>query len=373
MSENIYLDNAATTPIDTDVKEILINLLDVFHNPSQPYSPSSFVKKKINEARKIIADCINASPEEIFFTSGGTESNNTVIYQMLNHKKKKSIIISDIEHHSVINPCKFIKKMGYIVKNINVNSKGYIDSNDFINTIDENTVIASIMYANNEIGTIQNIKKLASIAHEKGILFHTDAVQAVGHLHLDVKELDVDFLSASAHKFNGPKGIGFLYVKKGINFSPLIYGGAQELNMRAGTENAPLIYAMAIALKKNLEILNSSQQHLNELYDLFIKKLKLYKIDFVENSTNDGLPGLVNISINNQNGETLLHRLDLKKIQISTGSACDSVNNQVSHVIKALNVDKRYSEGTIRISFGKENTKEEAIKIADELNNIING
>lgn len=371
MNNLIYLDNAATTEIDEEVKQIITQMFDLFYNPSQPYSKSNLLKKKLKEARKIIAECINASPEEIFFTSGGTESNNTIVFQMLKYEKNNSILTSNIEHKSIIAPCNFIEKLGYKVIRVNVNSNGVVVPDLFKKCIADDTKLSSVMIVNNEIGTIQNIKSLAKIAHEKGVLFHTDAVQALGHIKIDVKELDVDFLSASAHKFNGPKGIGFLYIKNGTNFQPMIYGGMQEMNRRAGTENIPYIYGMAIALKKNINQINDNCSHLCSLYDTFINRLKIYKIDFIENSTNKGVPGLVNISLKYQNGESILHRLDFKNIFVSTGSACDSINNQISHVIKAINVDPAYSEGTIRISFGKNNTLEDAVKVADELYNIV--
>lgn len=371
MNNLIYLDNAATTEIDEEVKQVITHMFDLFYNPSQPYSKSHLLKKKLKEARKIIAECINASPEEIFFTSGGTESNNTIVFQMLKYEKNNSILISNIEHKSISAPCDFIEKLGYKIIKVNVNSNGVVESDLFKKCIADDTKLSSVMIVNNEIGTIQNIKSLAKIAHEKGVLFHTDAVQALGHIKIDVKELDVDFLSASAHKFNGPKGIGFLYIKNGTNFQPMIYGGMQEMNRRAGTENIPYIYGMAIALKNNINQINDNYTHLCSLYDTFINRLKIYKIDFIENSTNKGVPGLVNISLKYQNGESILHRLDFKNIFVSTGSACDSINNQISHVIKAINVDPAYSEGTIRISFGKNNTLEDAIKVADELYNIV--
>lgn len=371
MNNLIYLDNAATTEIDEEVKQIITHMFDLFYNPSQPYSKSKLLKKKLKEARKIIAECINASPEEIFFTSGGTESNNTIVFQMLKYEKNNSILISNIEHKSISAPCDFIEKLGYKIIKVNVNSNGLVELDLFKKCIADDTKLSSVMIVNNEIGTIQNIKSLAKIAHEKGVLFHTDAVQALGHIKIDVKELDVDFLSASAHKFNGPKGIGFLYIKNGTNFQPMIYGGMQEMNRRAGTENIPYIYGMAIALKNNINQINDNYTHLCSLYDTFINRLKIYEIDFIENSTNKGVPGLVNISLKYQNGESILHRLDFKNIFVSTGSACDSINNQISHVIKAINVDPAYSEGTIRISFGKNNTLEDAIKVADELYSIV--
>ena len=374
----IYLDNAATTKLSLSAfEEMKKYLVNEFANPSQPYSFSKNSKIAIKNARKIIAECINASPEEIFFTSGGTESNNWAIKCIGNDSDNKVFFISKIEHHSVLNACDHVSKHYEL---IDVNKEGIISIHDLaekLNDIKEyvsscDVSLVSAMMANNEIGTVQPIKELASVAHRYGAYFHTDAVQCLGHIKIDVKELNVDMLSASAHKFNGPKGIGFLYVKKGTLLSALLNGGSQEKGYRAGTENVASIVGMATALKENVEKLAEHAKHLKLLEEAFISKLNENKIDYIRNGSVNGLPGLVNISIKNSNGEMLLHRLDLMGIFISTGSACDSVNNQVSHVIKAIKVPKEYAEGTIRISFGKENTIADAIAVADALKKILN-
>ena len=230
--------------------------------------------------------------------------------------------------------------------------------------------IASIMLVNNEIGTIEPITELAEMAHKENVLFHTDAVQALGHIPVDVKKLDVDLLSASAHKFNGPKGIGFLYVKKGVSMSPYIDGGKQELGLRAGTENVASIVGMAVALKNNIEKLNENSRYIRYLESMLIQGLVDAKIDFVRNGINH-VPGNLSLSFKGYEGEMLLHRLDLLGICISTGSACDSVNTQVSHVLKAIRLDKEYAEGTIRISLGKNNTESEVQEILNAIIKII--
>ena len=227
------------------------------------------------------------------------------------------------------------------------------------------------MFANNEIGTIQPIKKLAEIAHKHRCLFHTDAVQAVGHVKLNVHEIDVDMLSASAHKFNGPKGIGFLYIKKGVQIAPFMDGGSQEAGRRAGTENVAFIVAMSMALKNNCRQMTENDNHLKKLEAVLLEKLDEEGIDYIRNGSQNHIPGNISLSFKECEGEMILHRMDLKGIYISTGSACDSANTQVSHVIKAIKVPNEYAEGTVRISFGKNNTEEEAIALADALINII--
>ena len=369
----IYADNAATTKLDLEAfTEMETFLLDKFANSSQQYSFAKYSKQALKEARKVIADCINAEPEEIYFTSGGSESNNWALKKFGASGNDKIVYASNIEHKSILN----IKDYNLDVNLLNVNKKGIVSKKDLIEKLKSNTtantdLLVSIMVANNEIGCIEPIKELVNIVHSYGGIFHTDAVQAVGHTKIDVKDLGVDMLSASAHKFNGPKGIGFLYIKKGTLINSLIDGGSQEQGIRGGTENVAAIVAMAIALKNNKNYLNENQKKLRNLHKILIDKLIEQDIDFIENSNINGLPGLVNISIHNENGEAILHRLDLKKIIISTGSACDSVVNQISHVISAIKVPKKYASGTIRVSFGKYNTEDEAKKIADEIVKIV--
>ena len=368
----IYADNAATTALDIDAFEAMKPyLLKEYGNASQPYSFARTAKKALAAARKTIADCIGAQPEEIFFTSGGTESDNWAIKGTLQYGDSRSILTSQIEHHAILNACATVERLGYPVSHLWVDKEGIVTPSTLNKVITDNTKLVSIMLVNNEIGTIEPIKELAEIAHEHRALFHTDAVQAIGHIPVNVDALGVDMLSASAHKFNGPKGIGFLYVKKGTNIYSFTDGGAQELGMRGGTENVAAIVAMAEALRKNCAHMDETESRLCKMENSFIHALNKAGIDFIRNGADNHLPGNISISIKNASGEMLLHRLDLKGICISTGSACDSVNTQVSHVIQAISVPEDYAAGTIRISFGRNNHESDAQDIADAIVSIL--
>lgn len=370
MKSYIYADNAATSKLDIEAFEAMKPyLLDYYGNASQPYSFSRNPKIALKEARAQIAECINAEPEEIYFTSGGTESDNWVLKESSPYPT--TVVTSTIEHHAILNTCKHIEKNGGKIKFVGVDKFGVVDRRLFAEYL-SGAHIASIMLVNNEIGTIEPVAELAEMAHKENVLFHTDAVQAVGHISVDVKKLDVDFLSASAHKFNGPKGIGFLYVKKGVSLSPYIDGGKQEFGLRAGTESIASIIGMAVALKNNIEKMDENGRHIRHLETVLIQGLVDAKIDFVRNGTNH-VPGNLSLSFKGHEGEMLLHRLDLLGISVSTGSACDSVNTQVSHVLKAIRLDNEYAKGTIRISLGKNNTESEAQEIARAIVKIVNG
>lgn len=365
MKHSVYADNAATTKLDTNAfEEMKPFLLEDYGNASQPYALARKPKKALAEARATIADCIGAMPEEIYFTSGGTESDNWAIKGIAEPEKKHGIITSQIEHHAVLNTCGTLERFGYPVVYLPVDAGGTVTPKVLEDAITQQTSLVSVMLVNNEIGTIEPIKELAAVAHAHAALFHTDAVQAVGHIPIDVNELRVDMLSASAHKFNGPKGIGFLYVRKGTNLMPYANGGAQERRMRAGTENVASIVGMATALKKNCDEIQQTTEKLRSMERIFFDTLEKSNIDFIRNGSDNSAPGNVSISIRDASGEMLLHRLDLMGICISTGSACDSVNTQVSHVIKAIGVPQEYSEGTIRISFGRDNELEDAAEVA---------
>lgn len=366
----IYADNAATTELDDDAFELMIRYLrNNYGNASQPYEFGQRSKAKLVEARKIIAGCIGADPREIYFTSCGTESDNWAI--KMGSLGVEQIITSEIEHHAILNVCKAMETTGKIVKYLPVNNKGEVNPADLIKMIEKKRSLVSVMYANNEIGTVEPIAELAKIAHDNGSIFHTDAVQAVGHMPINVHELGIDMMSASGHKFNAPKGIGFLYMKQGVDIKPFFDGGTQENGNRAGTENIASIVAMACALKNNSDNLVNNTRHLNVLEKIVIEKLKNSGLDFIRNGSCDHIPGNINLSFAEADGEMILHRMDLKKICISTGSACDSVNTQISHVIKAIGVPDRYAEGTIRISFGKYNSESEAEEIADALIDVL--
>lgn len=369
----IYADNAATTKLCLEAYEAMKPyLIDEYGNVSQPYSFARSAKMALKNARETVALCIGALPEEIYFTAGGTESDNQAIKSSLFFDKDKNeVITSQIEHHAILNSCVTVHSLGIPVKYLSVNGKGEVQVSELKKQISTKTGLVSVMFGNNEIGTIEPIQELAEITHESGALFHTDAVQAVGHVPIDVHLLNVDLLSSSAHKFNGPKGIGFLYIKNGVKIHPYMDGGSQERKLRAGTENIASIAGMAAALKKNISCLAAGKMHLDKLENILICKLREAGLDFLRNGSENHLPGNVNLSFRGADGEMLLHRLDLKKICISTGAACDSVNTQVSHVIKAIKVPEEYTEGTIRITFGVDNTEMEATFIAEELIQIL--
>lgn len=372
--KKIYADHAATTKLSDKALAVMMQYLqDNYKNPSTLYSSARVPRKAIADARKTIATAIGSFPNEILFTSGGTESDNWAIKNVLfsSDTSRKKIITSCIEHHAILNSCKVMEKLGFEVIYLPVGKDGLVSTDTLEKEMGNDIALVSIMFANNEIGTIQNIKELALVAHKYGALFHTDAVQAVGHIEIDVKELDIDMLSASAHKFNGPKGIGFLYVKNGVEIHSLITGGSQESGKRAGTENVASIVGMAEALKENVSSIEANSKYLFSLERLFLDKLKKNNIDFIVNGSTNKNPGNISLSIADLDGEVLLHRLDLKGIEVATGSACDSVNTQISHVIRAINVPKKYARGTIRISLGMDNSVEDIEIMAQELSDIV--
>ena len=373
MKNYVYADNAATTKLDIDAFEAMKPyLLNEYGNASQPYSFGRKAKLAIKHARETIAECINADPSEIYFTSCGTESDNWVVKgAAFSDVEKRATITSQIEHHALLNACVAIERLGYPVAYLPVSYNGIILPETLKRIITNRTHLVSVMMANNEIGTIEPIKELCDIAHQHGALFHTDAVQAVGHIPIDVKSLGIDLLSASAHKFNGPKGIGFLYIKKGTKLSSFMNGGSQENSMRAGTENVASIVGMAVALKKNCDRMEENTRHIRSLEKIIIDGLNASGVDYIRNGSENRTPGNISLSFKGFDGEAILHRMDLMGIAISTGSACDSVNTKISHVIKAIKLDEEYAKGTVRISLGKDNTVEDAERIVESLIKII--
>lgn len=373
MKRFIYADNAATTQLDMDAFEAMKPyLLGEYGNASQPYSFARTAKKALENSRETIAQCIGAEPEEIFFTSGGTESNNWAIKgTAFSGSTKHAFITSVIEHHAILRPCADIESMGYPVSYLPVDSTGTLDVGTLSEYINSDTRLVSIMTANNEIGSIQDISALAAIAHSCGAIFHTDAVQAVGHIEIDVNLLGVDMLSASAHKFNGPKGIGFLYVRKGTPLMPYASGGGQEHHMRAGTENVASIVGMATALKKNVSAMKDTASHLALLENRLLVGLSNANIRFSRNGSEAHIPGNLSLSFPGYSGEALLHRLDLMGICVSTGSACNSEETQVSHVLKAIGLDEEKARGTIRVSFGRNNSQNDIDVIIGALQKIL--
>ena len=368
----IYADNAATTSLDADALAAMMPYLQSeYANASEPYSFARSAKKALRASREAIATCINADPDEIFFTSGGTESDNWALKGvMYEYGDNRALITSQIEHHAVLNSAAAIERMGYPVVYLPVDSDAVVSTETLSRFITNSTKLVSVMFSNNEVGTVQPIKELAEIAHQHGALFHTDAVQALGHISIDVKALGIDMLSASAHKFDGPKGVGFLYIKKGTPIHPYNNGGAQEFGLRAGTENVAAIVGMAKALEKNCSEIPEFTAKMKALEKSLLQKLNEAGLDYKRNGANR-TPGNVSLSFKGCSGETLLHRLDLKKICVSTGSACDSKNTQISHVLQAMQVDEDYALGTIRVSFGRGNTIEEAAAVGDAIVSIL--
>lgn len=366
MKFHVYADHAATTPLCDAAWDAMVPFFrEEFGNPSSLHSWAKKTREAVWTARETIARCIGAeSPEEIFFTSGGTESDNWVI-----KGSDGDLMVSAYEHHAVLNAAASEESRGRKVVYVRPKVGGYLMPETLTKRWEEGIGLVSVMMANNEIGTINPIKLLAEFAHKRGALFHTDAVQAVGHIPIDVRDLGVDFLSASAHKFNGPKGIGFLFIRKGLKLKQLIHGGQQEAGLRAGTENVASIVGMAAALKSNCDQMERNSAHLDALADRLKEGLESVadQIVYPGSGVCDQLPGFVSVSFPGHPAEALMHMLDLKGIAVSTGAACDSMNTQISHVLKAINAPRAIAESTIRISLGPENTRQDVDEILTAL------
>jgi len=369
--QHIYADNAATTRIDPWAVEAMVPFLkDSSSNPSSLHSFGKVARKAVEVARQEIAECIGAKAQEIFFTSCGTESNNWAIKGVARALRDKgsNLITSSIEHHAVLNSYAALEKEGFTTTLLPVDNHGLVSVDDLNAAIAPKTTLVSIMMANNEIGTIQDVKLLSTATHQHRLVFHTDAVQAVGHIPVNVVELDVDLLSASAHKFNGPKGVGFLYKRSGIQLPPYLDGGYQETGNRAGTENVAGIVGMACALKNHIANLSDNMRVLQRMANLItsIISSSIPGARFNGHPT-QRLPGLISLSLPNISGESLLHLLDLKGIFVSIGAACNTKDTVVSHVLQAVNLHDIYSTGTLRISLSKDNTDTEALTITDTI------
>lgn len=373
MKTSIYTDHAATTALSQTAKEAMDPFLQAaYGNPSTLYSLARNPRKAVAHSREVIAAAIHADPGEIFFTSGGTEADNWALKgTAFQHERGKSMITSAIEHHAILNSCAALERMGYSVDTLPVDEEGIVKANALRTALTDNTVLVSVMLANNEIGTIEPIAELAHIAHQVGVLFHTDAVQAIGHIPVDVNVLQVDMLSASAHKFNGPKGAGFLYIRNGVHLVPLLDGGGQERGMRAGTENVAGVVGMAAALQEHMEHLAQETEYLNELSNRLIDQLRLKGLDFCMNGSHNRIPGSLSLSFKGADGEMLLHRLDLMGTAVATGSACNSKDTVLSHVIQAISVPQEYAYGTIRVTLGTDNTPEQMDRIAQQIATIL--
>lgn len=372
---HIYFDHGATTYVRPEVIAKMLPYFGLsYGNPSSIYNLARSAKHAVNDARATIAECINADADEIYFTGCGSESDNWALKGILSANKKKGnhIITSAIEHHAIITACEYLEKNGYDVTYVPVDEYGMVNPADIEAAITDKTVLISVMFANNEIGTIEPIKEIGEIARKHNVYFHTDAVQAVGHVPVDVKDMNIDLLSMSAHKFNGPKGIGALYIKKGVKIDNLIHGGGQEKNKRAGTENVPSIVGMAEALKLACAEMDEHNAKLIELRDKIINEVQ-QKIPYVKLNGHpvNRLPGNVNFSFNFIEGESLLLSLDLKGICASTGSACASGSLDPSHVLLGIGLSHEVAHGSLRITLGYENENHEVNYLLQVLPEIV--
>lgn len=375
MSDLIYLDHAATTAVHPDVlKEMLPYFTDRFGNPSSVYGFAANNKNKLTEARETIAGALGAKPEEIYFTAGGSESDNWALKCTAEAYGVHGghIITTKIEHHAILHTCKYLQNRGYDVTYLDVDENGLVDLNTLEAAIRPDTFLISIMFANNEIGTIEPIKEIGEIAHRHGILFHTDAVQAFGQIPIHVDEMNIDMLSASGHKFNGPKGIGFLYIKKGLKLKSFIHGGQQERGRRAGTENVPGIVGIAKACEIAMAEMEERIKKETELRDYLIERiLKEIPYTRLNGHSKKRLPNNVNISFQFVEGESILIMLDMAGICASSGSACTSGSVDPSHVLLAIGLPHEIAHGSLRLTIGYENTKEEMDTVVDNLKRII--
>ncbi len=375
MKKTIYMDNAATTRVLPEVfEEMKPYFLEQYGNPSSVYSFVNDAKKVVDQARVTISDFINAKPQEIYFTAGGSESDNWALKATAEAyaNKGKHIITSKIEHHAILHTCEYLERRGFEVTYLDVDENGIVDLEQLKASIRPDTILISIMTANNEIGTIEPIKEIGEIAKEHGILFHTDAVQAYGHIAIDVDEAHIDMLSVSGHKFNGPKGIGFLYIRTGVKIGSFIHGGAQERKRRAGTLNVPGI----VGIKKATEIARDTLKERSE----YETKLRDYAIDRILNEIpftrlngdrKKRLPNNMNFCFRFIEGESMLILLDQKGVCASSGSACTSGSLDPSHVLLAIGLPHEIAHGSIRLTISEENTKEEIDFVIDNLKQII--
>ena len=371
-----YFDHAATTPVREEViKEMLPYFGVEYGNASTMYSLGRNAKKAMNKARRQVAEALNGEIGEIYFTSCGSESDNLAIkgFAYANREKGNHIITTKIEHHAVLDACKTLEKQGFEVTYLNVDANGKISLQELVQAINEKTILISIMFANNEIGTIEPIEEIGKIAKQKHIAFHTDAVQAIGNEKIDVKKLNIDMLSLSGHKFYAPKGVGALYVRKGIDFKKLQDGGEQENNKRAGTENIAEIVGLGKAIELIYHEFEEYNQKNRELRDYYFgqiqKKIPNIKIN---GDLEDRLSGNASVSFEGINGSELLFELDKQGICASAGSACSTANPTPSHVLTAIGLSSQLADSTLRISFGKSNTKEDVDFLVENIAKMIN-
>ena len=375
METKIYFDNAATTAVRKEVyEEILPYFMQSYGNASSVYTIARKSKKALEKAREQVAKALNADTEEIYFTAGGSESDNMALKGIAEamETKGKHIITTKIEHHAILHTCEYLQKRGFEITYLSVDEYGKISLEELKKAIRKDTILISVMFANNEIGTIQPIKEIGAIAKEHGIYFHTDAVQAVGHVKIDVKEMNIDLLSLSGHKLCAPKGIGAIYIKKGVTIHPLIHGGAQEKRKRAGTENIAGIVGLGKAIELANEEMEKNTEYLIFLRDKLINGI-LEKVPYskLNGHPKDRLPGNCNFSFDFIEGESMLLLLDSKGIAASSGSACSAGSSDPSHVLLAIGLSHEKAHGSLRLSMGMFNTEEEVDYIIKELPPII--
>lgn len=375
MNNMIYLDNAATTRTNPEiVKAMLPYFSEYYGNPSSVYSFSNYSKEAVEKAREQVAKAIGANKEEIYFTAGGSESDNWALTATAEayQKKGRHIITSKIEHHAVLHTCQYLEKRGFEVTYLDVDEYGIVDLEQLKSAIRPDTILISIMFANNEIGTIQPVKEIGEIAREHGILFHTDAVQAFGHVPICVADLNISMLSASGHKLNGPKGIGFLYIRKGIKIRSFIHGGAQERKRRAGTENVPGIVGLGLAAEMAVQSMEERAKKEAALRDYLIDRI-LEEVPYVRvnGHRTKRLPNNVNLAFQFIEGESLLIMLDMAGICGSSGSACTSGSLDPSHVLLAIGLPHEIAHGSLRLTLSEENTREEMDYTAKKIKEIV--
>ena len=375
MERKIYLDHNATTPVQPEVLEAMLPYYkERFGNASSIHSFGREAKVALEESREKVAKFLNADPLEIYFTSGGTESDNLAVKGVAwaNKKKGNHIITSQIEHHAVLESCKFLEKEGHEITYLPVDKYGLVNHDELKKSIKKETVLVSIMHANNEVGTIQPIAELAGLAKEKGVYFHTDAVQSTGKMKIDVNELNVDMLSLSAHKFYGPKGVGALYIRRGVRLTPLAHGGHHEKSRRAGTENVPGIVGLAKALEIAHADMQEEEKRLKNLTETFYKKVTERIPDvFMNGHPVLRIPNTMNLSFKGVEGESIILNLDLKGIGVASGSACTSGSLEPSHVLSAMRVPGDLAQSSLRFSFGRSNTVQDVDYVVELLPEII--
>lgn len=373
--KSVYFDHAATTPVHPQVLEAMLPYLkEHYGNASSLHTPGQIAARAVEEARAKVAELINCDPREIIFTGSGTEADNFALKGIAEKLKSRGnhIITSAIEHHAIEMTCRYLEKRGFQVTYLPVDREGLVHPEDLKKALREETILVSIMHANNEVGTIQPIKELAEIAHERGVLFHTDAVQTAGSIPVDVRELGVDLLSLSAHKFYGPKGVGALFLRKGVAIEPLIHGGGQERNLRAGTTNVPSIVGLGKAAELAKKELQQRMEHNLKLRERLIKGLEEKLSDYILTGHRTlRLPGNVSICVQYIEGESMLLLLNAEGFACSSGSACTSGSLEPSHVLIAMGIDPQLAQGSLRITLGRENTEEDVDRFLEVLPKIV--